>query len=358
MIESFKINNLTAFKELEWKDVKPLNVIIGLNDTGKTHLMKLLYAFVKSLEEWRRGGVDKPANWSDSLSLKLRTVFLPHTETLGALVRRGESKLALSARFMNENFYFSFGKDTTFKISDYSPERFTENRTKEPDAGNPKYLFFPPKEVLTVHRALYAQQQEVGYQAWGFDATYHDLIAALINPGVSGRTKKVVQYSQRELVKVLKGMFILDNQDFVFKPEGSNEKLRMWQTPEGLKKLGHLSLLIHNRSILKGSILFFDEPEANLHPKAVRIIAKILFGFAQEGVQIFLATHSYFIIKQIEMLARENKVSVSFCSLNKSVNGIEARFSDLCEELPENPIIDESVALFQDDIELEFKRPT
>ena len=39
-----------AHSELSLKDIPSINVIIGKNDTGKTGLLKLLYATVKSLE--------------------------------------------------------------------------------------------------------------------------------------------------------------------------------------------------------------------------------------------------------------------------------------------------------------------
>ena len=50
MIESITIKNFMAHSDLSIKDLPEINVIIGKNDTGKTGLLKLLYATIKSLE--------------------------------------------------------------------------------------------------------------------------------------------------------------------------------------------------------------------------------------------------------------------------------------------------------------------
>jgi AAA15 family ATPase/GTPase len=50
MIKSIAIKKFMAHSDLVLKDIPPINVIIGKNDTGKTGLLKLLYGTVKSLE--------------------------------------------------------------------------------------------------------------------------------------------------------------------------------------------------------------------------------------------------------------------------------------------------------------------
>ena len=50
-----------------------------------------------------------------------------------------------------------------------------------------------------------------------------------------------------------------------------------------------------------GSILLWDEPEANLNPELYPLVAEILLTLQQNGVQIFLATHSYNFAKYLEI---------------------------------------------------------
>lgn len=43
MLKSLKVESFVAFQQpLDWSDHASLNVVIGVNDTGKTHLLRML----------------------------------------------------------------------------------------------------------------------------------------------------------------------------------------------------------------------------------------------------------------------------------------------------------------------------
>jgi predicted ATPase len=128
----------------------------------------------------------------------------------------------------------------------------------------------------------------------------------------------------------------------------------MSQIAEGIKKISILTTLIRNRTIRKGTILFIDEPETNLHPRAIIALCDMLFSLSRVGVQIYLATHSYFVLKQFEILARKHQESIQLCCLEKSEN-ISIKFSDLKEGMPDNPIIDASIKLYEEDVRLDLQ---
>lgn len=50
MIHSVNITNFMAISSLENKEISPITILIGKNDTCKTAVLKLLYSVVKSLE--------------------------------------------------------------------------------------------------------------------------------------------------------------------------------------------------------------------------------------------------------------------------------------------------------------------
>ena len=70
---------------------------------------------------------------------------------------------------------------------------------------------------------------------------------------------------------------------------------------EGMRKLGLLWLLIQNGTLLDGSVLFWDEPETNLNPKLFGPLIEILIHLQRTGVQIFLATHDYGLLKELDL---------------------------------------------------------
>ena len=64
---------------------------------------------------------------------------------------------------------------------------------------------------------------------------------------------------------------------------------------EGYRKLTMVARLIANGSLDANSLLFWDEPEANLNPRLIRRLAPLLLDLAEAGVQVFIATHSLFL---------------------------------------------------------------
>ena len=65
--------------------------------------------------------------------------------------------------------------------------------------------------------------------------------------------------------------------------------------------------LIRNGLLEKNSVLLWDEPEANLNPELYPLVANILLALQKNGVQIFLATHSYNFAKYLEIRRTEKE---------------------------------------------------
>ena len=78
---------------------------------------------------------------------------------------------------------------------------------------------------------------------------------------------------------------------------------------EGMRKLGLLWLLIQNGTLQNGSVLFWDEPETNLNPKLLGTLIEVLLQLQRAGVQVFLATHDYVILKEIDLRTRDEDAS-------------------------------------------------
>lgn len=52
-------------------------------------------------------------------------------------------------------------------------------------------------------------------------------------------------------------------------------------------------------------MLFWDEPEANLNPRLSQTVVKILLELSKMGVQIFIATHDYVLLKEFQLAIKE-----------------------------------------------------
>jgi predicted ATPase len=73
----------------------------------------------------------------------------------------------------------------------------------------------------------------------------------------------------------------------------------------GMTNLGMVGALLKHNIIDKGSFVFFDEPETNLHPKWQVLLTKILIKLADNGVNVIIATHSLDIMKSLEVYTKD-----------------------------------------------------
>ena len=341
MIERVDITDFTIFESFTWDGMGTLNLIIGENDTGKSNLLKLLYVLARSLQESRPETADP---WPDVLARKLRWTFQPRDLELGRLVRKGARRTSVEAKlYSGKTASFSFGPSTTKQIKEADLDPFVEK-------FGPNALFFPPKEVLTALQAIAATRERLGFT--GFGDTYLDLIQALRQPKSHLDTDEALEAILRELDAIFAGT-IEQEQDGSFEYRRGSSRFDMTETAEGIKKVGGLVHLLRNGTVRVGSTLFFDEPGAHLHPNAILDFVRLLFRLAQADVRIFIATHSYVVLKQFELLAREHKERVPLCVLSPSEdNGVTAQFADLQDRIPSNSIVDASVELFEREVDM------
>ena len=89
---------------------------------------------------------------------------------------------------------------------------------------------------------------------------------------------------------------------------------------EGIRKIATLLHLLENGSLEVGDTLFWDEPESNLNPKLIKDVAAAIYFLCQNGIQVVIGTHSYFLLKEIDLISRSRKedVPITFIGLSKS----------------------------------------
>ena len=133
-------------------------------------------------------------------------------------------------------------------------------------------VFIPAKEILSNAWNLDAAVKMGNVE---FDDTYLDIIAAAkidISRGVDSTARK--KYLDI-LQKISNGKVTLHEDRFYLKP-GTQAKLEFNLVAEGLRKIALLWQLIKNGTLEKGSVLFWDDPEANINPKYIPVLAELL----------------------------------------------------------------------------------
>ena len=108
----------------------------------------------------------------------------------------------------------------------------------------------------------------------------------------------------KSLQTAIEGKVKAQNKEFFL--QSNRGSLEFSLVAEGVRKLGLLWLLIQNGTLLEGSVLFWDEPETNLNPKLFELTISILLELQRMGVQIFIATHDYIILKELDLQKKKN----------------------------------------------------
>jgi hypothetical protein len=147
MLKSLTLENLTVFADADLSFSDGLNVFIGGNGSGKTHLLKMLYSIpAVSWEEGRRSQGAAPTKTAMQARLADKIVGVFRPEALGRLARRirGRSRCRAKLAFQDERRDIALSFSTASKaevVIDTLPSAWVETA--------PAYI--PTRELLTIY---------------------------------------------------------------------------------------------------------------------------------------------------------------------------------------------------------------
>ena len=179
MLQSLSIKNFTAFADIDLRFSDGLNVFVGENGVGKSHLLKLPYAVIRALAEPRLEARHTKSNLQRDIGEKVVNVMRP--ETLGRLARRQRGRqrceVALTLAHPRAKVSFSFATQTQFDVvlDEYPPERY--RRTP---------VFLPTRELLSIYPGFSALYDSRHLE---FEETWRDTCQLLGAPTLKGLGK-------------------------------------------------------------------------------------------------------------------------------------------------------------------------
>ena len=316
--QSLRLQNLTAFQDVTLEFVTGVNAFVGENGTGKTHIMKALYAI--QLAQSRRN-----KNLSDILS------ELFQTPDISDLVRLGTGKGAIadvSGRYNDSEWSYAIQR---------AVPAGTATATTFADAERP--VFIPAIDMMGHTRGFLQAASEV---VLDFDLTCRDMVSLL---GLERRNGNRTPIPMESLSELLGGTLEYDQSSSRFYLMTALGRLPMPLVSEGLRKIATLVRLAQNGWITPGTTLFWDEPEVNLNPKLMDEVIGAIFALTRAGVQVFLATHSYVILKELDLQARQAD-SVRFFGFQRNEAGTTVNATDDFTLLDPNSILDQYNSLY------------
>ncbi|MEM9452639.1 MAG: AAA family ATPase [Myxococcota bacterium] len=321
------LEDFSAFGKVSFDLAPGINVLIGENATGKTHAMKAIYAGLRAVSS------DTTAlSPTARIALQLARVFRPDDGKLGHLPRRRHGHTTGSVKI-------EAGKGIWLRYSISSRTGKVTARVTLPRP--PTALFIPSRELLALYEGLLQTMRE---RELSLDETYYDACLALSAAPLRG-VKAGIQEVIDDLHGVLGGRVELVGNRFYVK--AGRARLEAHLVSEGLRKLAAIVRLLQNGSLREHGVLLWDEPEANLNPQLVVLVADVLVSLAAIGIQVIVATHDYLLLQTLGLHSETSDVEARFFSLfrTKSVkDGVKMISAEHPDALANNPIRDEFLA--------------
>lgn len=302
-IKSIKVLNVMVFQQqreaFQLHFCDGINILLGENGVGKTTLLKMIYAATQ---------------WS-----------IPQTNA-------GKTKKFVdffSSNLSNTDLLKNYGRKedySYFEVSD-GEHKFTNSLSQKGIFDHDQWLglniqsvYIPTTEMLSHSKGFLALDKKFKLP---FDGTQVDIIVNASLP----EARELPDFMEKVLEKISKAIdgtvVVEDDTFYVIKTDG--RKVDFSLEAEGLRKLGLLWKLIRNGLLEKGTILLWDEPEANLNPELFPLVVDILLELEEAGIQIFIATHSYNLAKYFE-IRRKREEQVLYHNLYRASADVASEY--------------------------------
>lgn len=329
-IARLELTDFTVFKRAEFEFCPGINVLMGENATGKSHVLKAMYAALRGCR-----GVER-----NELFDKFRDVFRPDALTLDRLIRK-------SAR----GPWF-------FRLHDSQGGQLQLQWLREDPSGHgsamlgtsgSRCVFIPPREVLAMYSGFVAAYEA---RELDFDETYYDICKALAAAPLRRTRVEGSADLLDPLEKILGGRVVLQGNRFFVQQPGAETEAHL--LAEGLRKIAALAHLVANGTLTRDTVVFWDEPEASLNPRLVVKVVEFVRALARAGVQVFLASHDFLLLHRLSQPAEHNlepAVPIRFFSLYRSEPGgpVEVEAADTLADIEHNAILDEFARYYDDE---------
>ena len=325
MIIKFKNLGPIESGEIDFNDLKGINLIIGKNNTGKTYLSNFIYAVLRNIRiertlnnEIRSTGKGMENN---SFSDELRETDLPfvfHT---------------------NKNRF----ENTKINIEFDEKDKFTENEKyflENIEINN--VCCFPAERsgaILFYNQLLENRNNILRQLELSQDINLLKNISRYSEPVNEYiiRLNKLEEYENKEeteiyrnLVKnidiqnIIEGEIIIKSNQIIYKNENDLE-LNMGLVSSTVKTLAGFFLYLKYQA-QKGDIVFIDEIELNLHPENQRKLVKLINYLSKQGIKFIISTHSPIITEEIDNMLLFEKVKDKINSEEMKEYGINSEY--------------------------------
>ncbi len=330
-IKSIKIKNLLSFDELIIDNFEDVNCIVGMNNSGKSNLLKLMRFFYNKLDAKRELPPTLNSNYSSFGSITI--TYLISSRIKKQLKRQGKENLFKDNEQLSSNWMYidDINKDTFYELTliIYSNDSVKWSIKDNKILNTIKYLY-PFFDIEARHIDLYNWDKlwhiVSGLKSFNLKKleksffsqkdTEYDKYINIIKSTIE--TSKYT-YKEKVLAYIKIGLdgdkFLIDNENLQTQSDGTNAHKFI--------ELSLKLLIALTRREYITPIIYVDEPEIGLHPKRNEELIDNIHKIYSENTsktpypKIIFATHSPNIVKQVIKLFDQNQQVLHFSKKEK-----------------------------------------
>jgi len=289
-----QLKNIGMIKEANVK-LDGLTVIAGENDTGKSTLSKVLFAFVQTLDT---------------------------SKYIEARQKRSYDFGEIFDSYIKNIFDNQISKNGSIKIVDISDDEYhflltiEENKCIEFSIPEIELLDFMDYNISMVESPVIWNFMNIFTQLppiedrMNIDLNYPAIMKDLhfqLSVANRGNKDSIV----KNIKSIIGGEFKQDTLGaFFFEKE--NQRIELSNTATGIKYFGILQVLSRNNYFVENDILILDEPEVHLHPKWQLKMAEVIVELVKNGVKVLVNSHSPYMIEALKRYSELAEVNSDF----------------------------------------------
>lgn len=320
MISKVSISNFKVFKDqVDFKDLKYLNFLTGINGRGKSTILQAFIALAQSLKE--NGNFNLLCLNGDMVNLG-NSIDVKNEE----ISREKDIVLSFTHEDTRFDFVFSVGVDNEqalllkeFRVNGISSSA-DSHLSEMKDLF--KNLIFISAERLgpQLHYAFNNDMNYIGpkgeYVACAFYNHKDDVVNNIIIDGIPDIYPEInlesidptlggqVQFWLSHMFRptYINAEYIASVNEYTLRFGAPDRSGKYKPTNVGFGYSYVLPIVVAALLAKPDSVFIIENPEAHLHPQAQSILSKFLALVSKTGVQIFIETHSEHIINAARVM--------------------------------------------------------
>lgn len=330
MLKTLNIKNFTVFREADFQFGPGLNVVLGVNGAGKSHLLKLAYTAAAASYQSKQESKTAQRDFETLLKERLMDIF--RADSLENLVyareelREAQVSVMFDKKDCDIEFYIQYPSEKRTTSAGFGVTRLPTGFVETSP------VFIPTREILSIIPAFAKFHRE---KELLLDGTYFDLsfMAQIADPKF--KMHQEIAKIVKQLGTLLEGKVVQGTSEIgrFYLERQSGFRLEMPLVAEGLRKIAMLSCLLENGAIQPKTLLFWDEPEANLNPLLMTELARLLVKMSDLNMQIVIATHSLFFLREVHIALSETKKKGRYIALDKRDGVIQVSQADSVDDI-------------------------